>query len=180
VVSSDSIQTTTNEHQCTRIFVTRTLYYYPSVSFLPSKIQLNVPPSISFKSLFLLPLPLGEGWGEGSFAAIPIGCGQRLRQVHSWFKSSRHPTASHGILQFLRSLSSLRLSIPLFRPQTLDPRPSLQTRNPEPGTLPKYTRRSTWPSPSGTSKKNFVPYPPTTYNASPVRTPPVHAPFGAE
>jgi hypothetical protein len=41
--------------------------------------------------------------------------------VHSWFKSSRHPIASHYALHSLRSLRSLRLF-------TL----SLQTRNPEP------------------------------------------------
>ena len=46
--------------------------------------------------------------------------------------------------------------------------------------FPRYTHRSTWPSPPGTPKKNFAPYPPTTYNASPLNIPPIHAPFGAE
>jgi hypothetical protein len=154
-------------------------------------------------------------------------------------KSSRHPTASHGVPQFLAfsaffadvyssletrnpkkkalwlrrcrfkfsvdSLCSPWLRVksflppqpltaqlwrgfpttPLFRPMVsssflLYPHPPHSPFPVSRSAFPRYTPRSTWPSPPGTPKKSFAPCPPTTYNASPLKTPPIHAHFGAE
>jgi hypothetical protein len=126
--------------------------YYPSTSCFPSKIRLGIPPSMSFRSLLLLPLPLGEGWGEGSFAAITIGCGQRPRQVNSCpFVVQIFPATHCALHSALRSLRSLRKSIPLFKPRT---------RNPSQAYAPFYQyAHSTAPL----LKRNLTPSPDNTH-----------------
>jgi hypothetical protein len=107
--------------------------------------------------------------GEGSFAAITIGCGQRPRQVNSCpfvVQPSRHPTAPHGVLQLL-AFSALSAFFAVTYPslQTPDPRPALQ--NPEPGTLnpsqvyaPFYLTPANWHQPFP-PKKTFAPAQPS-------------------
>ena len=102
------------------------LYYHPSISCLPAKIP-PVKSEIQFPRHFPICVHL-RPFAVPDLPGIPL-----------------HPTAS---CSSLRPLRSLRLSIPLFRPKTQDPRPSLQTLNSE----PKYTHRSTSAPPIGTSK----------------------------
>jgi hypothetical protein len=91
-----------------------------------------------------------------------------------------------GLLIRLRPRAKRSILVPRFPLGTLPPPPSFPLTSSaliQPLTtshFPRYTHRSTWAGPLGTPQKNFAPYPPTTYNASPLKIPPLHAPFGAE
>jgi hypothetical protein len=137
-------------------------YYYPSTSCLFAKNSASQISNLKFNF---------PAVGLNSFAAASYSLSPWERGGVRVFSASSHP---HSPTQIPEAV------IRLFRPETLDPRPSLQTRNPEPedpSPLVAALPREASLCPSSHSQ-SIAPCPPShfTLHTSPLPHPPSPTP----